>query len=155
MKSYGHEGGRVFPTKEQFDKHLELPACKREGCQEITVDGTDITYPGRQWKALNYREGSHSKETEEYCFGCAFWFDRAKDMHDGVVIVEKNGERVRYSFDAGMPISKSPASCRGFGGAMWTIQFKDGREVQTNNLWCQSAIPEHFWDMFEVNARFV
>jgi hypothetical protein len=38
---------------------------------------------------------------------------------------------------------------------MWTIQFKDGREVQTNNLWCQSVIPEHFWDMFEINARFV
>ena len=47
---------------------------------------------------------------------------------------------------------KSTSCFRGFDGARFTIYFKDGRTVQTSNLWYQGTIPQGFRNILKDNA---
>lgn len=92
---------------------------------------------------------SHNNEliTEQLCFGCNFWRDQARDKDSP--FVARIGH-VHYRI--------GPNNCRGFaghGGRRFDIRFNDGREVITNNLWCQGDIPEHFHDELPDNATFM
>ena len=43
---------------------------------------------------------------------------------------------------------------RGFGGDKFTITFKDGKVVNTTNLWYQGEIPEECRHLYPDNADF-
>ena len=43
---------------------------------------------------------------------------------------------------------------RGFGGALFLVEFNDGRRVQTTNMWCQGTIPKALRTELPDNARF-
>jgi hypothetical protein len=160
-KLLGREGGRVFYNQEQWDEWKALPACEYPGCAilEDLVNGTKL--PGRKWPSTSTRSGAFSEEYEPYCFGCAFWLEKFEaDKHrDSAIVLERrsslNGEleRWHYSYNADQPIVTGvPRSHLGHAGAHWNIKFHDGREVRTNDLWCQGDIPTWFWDKFPVNA---
>jgi hypothetical protein len=44
---------------------------------------------------------------------------------------------------------------KGFGGRRFKIQFFDGRNIETNNLWFQGEIPDQFRSMLPDNAVFL
>ena len=61
-----------------------------------------------------------------------------------------NGEH--YVICNEFPPKGSP---RGHSGRKFAIQFNDGREVETTNLWSQGTIPDEFKDELPDNARFI
>ncbi len=79
------------------------------------------------------------------CEDCSFWLEKLylPDYTDRQVIV--NG--VHYML--------SNSNIRGFAGAKFKIKFFDGRLIQTNNLWHQGMIPEHFRSVLKDNAVFI
>lgn len=81
------------------------------------------------------------------CFTCAYWTERAAEAHtsDSVRIDEK-----LYS------LGDENSKCeRGFGGQYNKIKFKDGRIVETTNLWYNGEIPQHFKSILFDNAEFI
>jgi hypothetical protein len=44
---------------------------------------------------------------------------------------------------------------RGYGGAKWRVQFLDGREVETSNLWHQGTVPEQYRRYLPDNAVLI
>lgn len=85
-------------------------------------------------------------EARQLCFGCGFWeehVDRKDNSNvariDGVHYIIGNPNQRRF---------------RGFAGRRFEIIFDDGREVETNNLWCQGKIPQRFKDRLPNNAVF-
>lgn len=83
----------------------------------------------------------------QLCFMCLFWsgYVAAKDEPAHVVA---NGWHYVISPDQ----PKGFRGFEGFGGAAFTVQFHDGREVATRNLWTQGEIPEHFRERLPDNA---
>lgn len=89
--------------------------------------------------------------SREACFKCNFWLEHyEKDTKTGVGIVVDGTHYV----DGGNS-NKSDRGMLGFGGSTYHIRFNDGRELKTNNLWCQGDIPDIFRDKFPDNAVFV
>jgi hypothetical protein len=93
---------------------------------------------------------SREEREQEYWTSLA-----AKAAEPGAVIaLDHRGERAWYwLIDAAEPMSSLPVTSRGFGGAHWRIRFRDGRDIETNNLWNGSVIPEPFHPRFAVNAE--
>jgi len=95
-------------------------------------------------------------EAENLCFTCAFWEIHARDFEAGkdknkVFIVNGN----RYH-DGGKVDKKTTRGFLGYGGADWKIKMiKTGRIIETNNLWHQGKIPEHFKNRMPDNAEFI
>lgn len=48
----------------------------------------------------------------------------------------------------------NPRGFRGFGGALFLIEFDDGRRVSSTNLWCQGTIPKALSLDLPDNAKF-
>lgn len=106
-----------------------------------------------RWPDKNYSPDSFPSEFGVYCFGCAWWHQRAADDLAGAVVAERTpGRRERFWFDPAMPVKDGSAGLRGFGGHRWLVRFADGREVVTNDLWHNGVIPAEFLDLFPVNA---
>ena len=80
------------------------------------------------------------------CFGCKHWDDlfRIKDRPD---VVRVKG--VHYQVGAK---TNGRSDWKGFGGTPWRIEFLDGRVVETDNLWCQGHIAEHYKQRMPDNA---
>lgn len=86
---------------------------------------------------------------EGLCFKCNFWMDKVaweNDPEEKLRCVRVSGKH--YHISEGFGFSK------GFGGSKFCIQFKDGRLVQTSNLWHQGDIPAHFKKRLPDNAEF-
>jgi hypothetical protein len=81
--------------------------------------------------------------TRSMCFHCNHWTEQLDDLPE--VITE---EFHIYGIGRG----GGPSSCKGFGGARWTVTFHDGRVVKTDDLWSGSTVPEWFRDRFTPNA---
>lgn len=77
------------------------------------------------------------------CFDCSFWLKKVGKP--GQVII--NGVHYR--------INNATTPFRGFGGRKFIIVFHDGREVETNSLWCQGKIPTEFRELLPDNAGFI
>src|SRR5437879_2254589 len=77
------------------------------------------------------------------CFECQFWAMQ-KGEPVGLVI---EGKHYRVGLGWG--------PFRGFGGRRFVIETFDGRRVETDDLWVQGDIPEHFRAEMPDNARFV
>jgi hypothetical protein len=84
------------------------------------------------------------------CFACHEWINL---IGRGGVVVQHGGQRRHF-----LICEEPPASERihllGHGGARFDIQFFDGRQVVSHNVWFQGEIPPHFYDRFPVNAKF-
>ena len=81
------------------------------------------------------------------CFHCCFWH-RLIDVVDDPRSVRVDG---KHHF-----IGREDAKgFRGCAGARYTIEFHDGRRVETTNLWNQGEIPERFRDRLPDNAIFI
>jgi len=161
------QGGQFFTNVEAFEKFLMLPPCKQEGCQAVTDLRDGRKYAGRAWDAgKQFIEGAYPDERKGLCHLCAYWLEmeRADAKRTSGVVVQREYstsegvkvERWHYSYDEDEPmVSTQRRQMLGHGGAHWNIEYYDGRKVETNNLWCQSTIPEWFLDRFPVNAKFV
>jgi len=79
------------------------------------------------------------------CEDCSFWLEKLylPDYNSKQVIVE------------GVHYLLSNSSIKGFAGAKFKIKFFNGRLIQTNNLWRQGKIPQHFRSVLKDNAVFV
>lgn len=110
---------------------LALPRCKE--CGDPTPS--------------NFMEPSKSQIlTRQLCFACNFWTNVIHEDRDGLGIVldgvhHRDGGRTRRATEA-----------NGFGGAEWRLRLANGKLVDTNNLWCQGRVPEHFRDRLPDNA---
>jgi len=86
------------------------------------------------------------------CYNCLFWMemiDKDKTRPEKVVIAEGHHYLIEPDPPAGY------RGFTGFGGAKFVIQFKDGRRVESRNVWHQGDIPQHFREHFPDNAEFV
>lgn len=73
-----------------------------------------------------------------------FWGMHFALYDENVVIVK--GKHFR--------MGQSDGPFKGFGGALFSIKFHDGREVDCRNLWMQGDIPEEWRDRLPDNAVF-
>ena len=81
------------------------------------------------------------------CFECALWRERLSLVgNPDVAIIDGT------LYTIGDENSKDPF--RGFGGDKFVINFKDGRQVTTTNLWCGGDISEAWRPQFPDNANF-
>ena len=87
------------------------------------------------------------------CKSCStrrFWQEKADDLAAGdpaVVIVD--GVHYRIGRE------DAPSLSRGFGGNLFRIRFRNGRRVDTTNLWHQGAIPPEWREKLPDNAELI
>jgi len=92
-----------------------------------------------------YEEACRVKLGE--CSSCNLWRERlAKINKPNTVIIDGT------FYTIGDENSTDPF--RGFGGDKFVINFKDGRQVTTTNLWCGGDVPEYWKPQFPDNADF-
>lgn len=80
------------------------------------------------------------------CYTINFWNEKIA-LKDHKQVARING--VHYW------IEERETGFKGFDGAKHTIQFNDGRIVETDNLWTQGAIPEKYREALPDNAKFI
>jgi hypothetical protein len=85
---------------------------------------------------------------EKLCFTCNYWNGHAKEAAS---LKSVRAKGIHYWIGN----EGSNESMRGFSGRRFKIKFKDGRVVETTNLWYQGEIPEHFKKHLPDNAEFV
>jgi len=88
------------------------------------------------------------------CFSCYHWKKvwTSVENDDFESVITEDFEH--HTVNVQHPMSSDPRSWLGYSGQLWTIQFYDGREVRTNNLWRQGNIPEFWRESHPPNARF-
>jgi len=90
-------------------------------------------------------------EAEGVCFHCAFWIEKIR-LHDNRTFII-NGTRYHC---AGTCDPKVTGVYKGHGGRKFKIKKNDSDEIyETDNLWCQGDVPEHFKEEIPNNAEFV
>jgi hypothetical protein len=85
----------------------------------------------------------------QLCFTCDFWHNIIKNKGSNSVIVKGT-----HYIIGRKPQPKEHKGLLGHGGALFKIRFFNGREVETNNLWCQGTVPDRFKDRLPDNAEF-
>lgn len=85
------------------------------------------------------------------CHKCHFWTVHAANADDPWS-VRVAGKHYRI-----VPEGQGPGGglFQGHGGKEFVVEFLDGRQTTTRNLWCQGMIPEHFSGRLPDNARFI
>ena len=83
------------------------------------------------------------------CFSCDHWLAMVR-FKDDPATVRVMG---KHYMDGGN--TSSPSRMNGFGGSVFRVKFHDGRCLETNNLWHQGTIPDHFKERLPDNAIFV
>ena len=95
-------------------------------------------------------------ESDGICFTCAFWEEHARRFkagYDKGKVFFVNGNRYH---DGGMVDKRSERGFVGHGGYLFKIKMLDtGKIIETNNLWHQGSIPEHFRERMPNNAEFI
>ena len=81
------------------------------------------------------------------CFGKHFWKEKVKNKNDKRVVII-DGKHYYIEDDNATDI-------HGFDGETFYIEFKDGRQVKTENLWTQGIIPDEFRPDLPDNAKFI
>src|SRR6266498_3893081 len=131
----------------RWAEFLSHNLCAESECLSA-ADADNHPIHGRVWWQNGYQDASFPAHLRKYCFDCAFWHGYLENEVGGVVIEHDNGhggmELRHYWFDPGKPIAPAGRGFLGFGGHKFTIKFFDGREVETNDLWHQGTIPDHF-----------
>ncbi|MFE0207040.1 hypothetical protein [Streptomyces sp. NPDC058985] len=101
--------------------------------------------------------------TGETCYTCRFWLEKSEwaanddrvidpsGIMDGAPVARVDGQHfILKPYDrTGDP------QWRGFGGHEFTFRFTDGREVVSNDVWCQGDIPARFRGRLPDNAVIV
>lgn len=96
----------------------------------------------------NYH-GNKKMIERNMCFGCNHWTDAIESTkRDNVMIVD----HIVYSVVPEKP--NTPNSFKGFGGAKFTF-IKDGKTIESTNVWCGGDIPKHFWNRIPDNAIMI
>ena len=85
---------------------------------------------------------------KQLCFTCDHWTKLLAHKDESIRL--DNGF---HYIDGGK--SNGPSHAKGHGGHRWLIEFFDGRVIDTDNLWCQGTIPEHFKSRLPVNAKVI
>ncbi|MEU3656470.1 hypothetical protein AB0E67_27415 [Streptomyces sp. NPDC032161] len=100
--------------------------------------------------------------TKETCLDCQFWAEKIRWAIDGdqmpgdhsqapVLVARVNGRHYVVK-----PMNTTtPRQFLGFGGALWTFRFNDGREITSNDVMTQGEIPAQFRDRLPDNAVIV
>lgn len=86
---------------------------------------------------------------EKMCFSCLHWIGYVRTVADRTHAIV-GGYHYVIS-----PDRQTGLGTLGHGGARFDIQFHDGREVVTHNLWAQGKVPARFRDRLPDNAVFV
>ena len=95
------------------------------------------------------RFASDERSMKEHgeCFECSLWRERLSLVgNPDVAIIDGTLYTIGDEDD--------PSPFRGFGGDKFVINFKDGKQVITTNLWCGGKIPKIWKDKFPDNADF-
>lgn len=85
---------------------------------------------------------------QNICFFCLHWQQLAAKVNDPKSVRVNNNH---YQIGNGT----GPSPWRGFGGQTFKIQFFDGRQETTTDLWHQGTIPPIWRDRLPNNAEFV
>ena len=98
-------------------------------------------------------KSSYSNEVlcSSECFRIDFWNEKVEDVNneleehkfaiiDGTVYYIGNENDSKFF--------------RGFGGRKFIIEFNDGTEITTTNLWCNGDVPEDYKGKLPNNAKF-
>jgi len=94
-----------------------------------------------------YGSDERSMKENGECFECSIWRERLSLVgNPDVAIIDG------IFYTIGDEDSKN--LFRGFGGDKFVINFKDGRQVTTTNLWCGGEISDHWRPQFPDNADF-
>ena len=95
---------------------------------------------GKTEESSHWINGKEMLE-KEHCFECNYWLS----LHEGDITNRKDH---KYVITNGVHYVIEPEnstdSFRGFGGAKVKINFFDGTETISTNLWYQGPIPERF-----------
>lgn len=95
----------------------------------------------------NYSEPSKRQMLAAHvCFSCNHWLG---------FVGNRKGIRVhgRHYMDGGNTTGENK-QWNGFGGDIFKVCMADGKKFQTNNMWHQGTIPEHFKYRLPDNATF-
>jgi hypothetical protein len=85
------------------------------------------------------------------CSGCDFWNKRAaKQQQDPSRYFIAKGEAYYIG-----PATSGPKNFNGFSGRRFVIEFSDGRQVETCNLWANGEVPPSHREELPDNAWFV
>ena len=94
----------------------------------------------------NISSDERSMKAHGECFICSLWRERLPLVgNPDVAIIDGTLYTIEDEDAKGM---------RGFGGAKFVINFKDGRKVTTTNLYCGGHISEYWKPQFPDNADF-
>jgi hypothetical protein len=140
-----HRNGKQYCDEclpEEFVYRSPSMKCKHCGKRELFGSGSD-------------RDVAEMRELE-MCFSCHhFWkLIPIKDAPSTVRVKGANGRTGHYIIGP-EPDPNERTAFLGFGGSQFQIQFNDGRNVTTRNLWYQGEIPAHFDEQLPPNAVFV
>ncbi len=90
--------------------------------------------------------------TAGLCFTCGFWLEKLT-WPKGETLRVEHGDQVRHYHPRTKGIRSGPKDGLGFGGAVVTVHFLDGRpSLTTNDLFEQGIVPARFYDRLPVNA---
>lgn len=104
---------------------------------------------GRMFGASYEKETKAKMLAAGICFSCNFWTEYVQQRDNPRIA------RIKGAHWCANPTSKEDSRFLGCGGRKFRIRWRDGREEETNNLWHQGTIPEHFRDELPDNADFV
>lgn len=92
---------------------------------------------------------------QKLCFNCHFWLEKVQWAKNGDITDDEN-HCIRVGgahFVANELITgRLPRFGVGFGGTLFRFFMKDGRTIESNNVWSQGTIPEHFRDRLPDNC---
>lgn len=99
-------------------------------------------------KEMEKSQFSNAPLCSEKCFSKHYWNKLLKEKDEHIIIHGK------CYYDAGNVENPDNVSFLGCSGQRFWIRFFDGREITTNNLWCQGEIPEAYIDDLPDTAEF-
>lgn len=97
-------------------------------------------------------------KSDGICYSCAFWKIHADNYNPNVFIYEADGKLHRTTTSRLYVNKYTNLGFLGMGGNLLYIQMLETGEVfETNNLWYQGEIPEHFKDEkgLQKNCKFI
>lgn len=99
---------------------------------------------------------------QEGCWGCREWISSLRKATTKLASFIVGGEL----HEIGQEFPRKNSGMRGFGGRPYLVQFDDGRQIYSTNIWFQGEIPRHFrylgrddaewrcmWDYQQSNER--
>jgi len=91
--------------------------------------------------------GNKRMVDNQLCFDCNYWDELTAKANESI--------RVKGTHYMLGPNGDKPHQFNGFGGRKFVIKMKDGKLVETCDLWYQGRIPARFQSQLPDNAEFV